>query len=102
MAAFAATTPIPARTWTLLNNASGGAGTLSLQVEGDYPVFIAGRATNSAPTNDPVAAPAGEWVYNPGQGDMGLVLATWFPDIATPLYLFGWSERPSRVAVRHA
>lgn len=101
MAVFAATTLIPARTWTLLNNPSGGSASLVLQVEGDYPVFFSARATNAAPTNDAVNAPAGELLYLPGQGER-MTLANFFPDISSPLYLFGWAERPSRVAVRHA
>ncbi len=103
MATRALTIPVPARTWTLLTEPTGGATAVSLQVRGGpgRKVYLQGGANATLPTNHPVDAPAAEWEFQAGDGELNRTLANLFPDITSPIHVFAWSDSATLVTIRH-
>lgn len=104
MAVRALTIPVPARTWTLLTEPTGGATAVSMQLRGGAgrKAYLQGGATNTLPSNHPVDVPAAEWEFEAGNGELARSMAQLFPDIATPIHLFVWCESATLVTIRHA
>lgn len=87
--------PIPAKTWTLLNDGDI-ASAMAIQSRYPYDILLRPAETNSAPTNQ-----AGSYLYRPGNGELRAISAL-CPGLSAADNIFAWCSEATLVTVSHA